>query len=443
MIQIREYGRITCNTDQSSSPDLGIVTQPTFDWLLSLKASWRGSNNPIHLMNKSSIKLDSYVGYLESPTGESIEVLPKTCVGIPTKKQLGSGRTLLHKMLLTSMGIKPREVGPASLLRVDQPLHEWVIGQFLNELAELVRKGISSDYKNIEEESRYVRGCIDMSRQLRQRAGRANWFHIRHDVFSPEIIENQLLATALSYVRRVVKSPDNWRLANELSLVLDEIPTLATPDKHLDKWRSGKLMRSYDVIQPWCRLIIERLNPVFQKGKHKGVALLFPMERLFETYVATVLKRQLGSKLKTQASSQYLVSHQPTSASVSSLWFQLKPDLLFQSEYSTYVMDTKWKLLDEMASDTENKYKVSQSDLYQLFAYGHKYQNGKGNMMLIYPKHDEFRLPLAKFSFSDDLNLWVVPFDMEKESLVEGEWIMSMPELASKAFERLQFQNHG
>ena len=87
-----------------------------------------------------------------------------------------------------------------------------------------------------------------------------------------------------------------------------------------------------------------------------------------------------------------------------------------------YVMDAKWKLLDASKNSAKDKYNISQSDVYQLFAYGQKYQSGDGHMMLIYPKHDGFQKPLEPFKFSDNLFLWVVPFDLKQETLIEGDW---------------------
>lgn len=76
------------------------------------------------------------------------------------------------------------------------------------------------------------------------------------------------------------------------------------------------------------------------------------------------------------------------------------------------------------------------TDMYQLFAYGQKYMDGKGNLALIYPKHSNFSQPLPRFSYSDDLHLWVIPFDLEQEYLVEGEWIQFLsPQAESKDVE--------
>jgi 5-methylcytosine-specific restriction enzyme subunit McrC len=57
--------------------------------------------------------------------------------------------------------------------------------------------------------------------------------------------------------------------------------------------------------------------------------------------------------------------------------------------------------------------------MYQMFAYGHRYLNGKGQMILIYPKTKTFSTTLGPFEFSRDLKLWAVPFDLEAGRVVE------------------------
>ena len=68
--------------------------------------------------------------------------------------------------------------------------------------------------------------------------------------------------------------------------------------------------------------------------------------------------------------------------------FQLKPDLLVDGNNETFILDTKWKRISNLKYD--NNYGISQSDYYQMFAYGHKYMNGQGKMVLIYPKWAKF-----------------------------------------------------
>ncbi|MEL7441142.1 MAG: restriction endonuclease, partial [Pseudomonadota bacterium] len=121
-----------------------------------------------------------------------------------------------------------------------------------------------------------------------------------------------------------------------------------------------------------------------------------------------------------QASSKYLVTHNQRSQ------FQLKPDLLLTSpDNSKLILDTKWKLIDT----EEHNYGLSQSDLYQMFAYGHKYLNGKGDLFLIYPAHQSFNQPIEySLDFSDTLKLWVVPF----ESDLNGDSRLILPDKFSR-----------
>ncbi|OOL21144.1 restriction endonuclease, partial [Klebsiella aerogenes] len=135
--------------------------------------------------------------------------------------------------------------------------------------------------------------------------------HISHDIYSPNRLENRLLKTALNYVLATCQNSENWRLANELSHRMAEIPLQAKPQRELRFWNNSKLMQIYNDVRPWCELILEKMNPNFQQGSHKGISLLFPMEQLFEKYVEVSLRSRIrrGCQLLSQASSQYLLEH--------------------------------------------------------------------------------------------------------------------------------------
>jgi len=64
---------------------------------------------------------------------------------------------------------------------------------------------------------------------------------------------------------------------------------------------------------------------------------------------------------------------------------------------------------------------LSQSDFYQLFAYGQKYLGGAGRMALIYPLTEKFQSPLDAFDFGGGLSLEVLPFDLDQERLLGVE----------------------
>ena len=416
VIQVREYARLTTDTSATPGLDLGVISTDTFNWLASL-SDQSGSGRFITFEKPDCLKLHSYVGYLQSPSGEGIEVLPKTSSS--TQQDTKNSRAVLCKMLYSALHLPYKEAHSATLNRMDLPIHEWIYNQFLTHLNKLVASGLRFDYLRIEEESPYIRGQLDITAQQRQPSGRAHLFHIKHDIYHPNRIENRLIKTALDYIQAHCRTHENWRLANELSHILAPITPLARPLSLIPKWVDSKILHSYKAIKPWCVLIFEKMNPHFQKGLHQGISLLFPMERLFEEHVAVCLKRQFKSpwSLKTQAASEYMIEAIAEHTQSNKNRFQLKPDLLVSYlSQPRYVMDTKWKLLDSL--DSQNNFNISQSDIYQMFAYGHKYLKGSGDLVLIYPKHSHFEQPLPCFNLDQDLRLWVMPFCAQDDVLI-------------------------
>jgi 5-methylcytosine-specific restriction enzyme subunit McrC len=223
-----------------------------------------------------------------------------------------------------------------------------------------------------------------------------------------------LLKLALERVCKATQTPINWRLAHELRGILAEVPASNDVSGDFDDWRSDRLMTHYRHARPWCELILNRQMPAAVTGEWKGISLLFPMEKLFERYVAGCIKNSLVDQAKmTRPSSQYLCSHD------GGPMFWLEPDMMIESGKRRWVLDTKWKLID--SSDKGNKYGLKQSDFYQLFAYGNTYLRGHddGKLVLIYPKRSRFSQALPSFKFTGSLDLWVLPFNLENGRLEE------------------------
>lgn len=76
------------------------------------------------------------------------------------------------------------------------------------------------------------------------------------------------------------------------------------------------------------------------------------------------------------------------------------------------ILDTNWKILNE--NKPSANYDIPISNMYQLYAYGDKYQkkeNLSPKLILLYPKSENFNSTLSKFSYDEDLNLFAHPFD--------------------------------
>lgn len=409
-IVVREYARLTTGHVAQPSLDEAQISQTAFDWLCELAAGFRRSGAQLlQVDGRQWLRLDSHVGVLESPCGQVIEILPKhhdegDCEG--------SARALLCKLISNQLDIANRKTTEAGLQLYRAPLAEWVMRQFLHALEHLLKRGLRFDYQRIEEEQRFLRGQLDVVKQMRQPPGRQHCFQIRHDVFLPDRPENRLLQSALTLVCKTAQDADNWRLAHELAGMLYELPASRDISADFRAWRNDRLMAHYQPIKPWCELILHRQMPQAVAGEYRGISLLFPMEKLFENHVACWLRGHLlqSASLTTQASRHALCRHDGQNM------FLLKPDLLITQGTQQWVLDTKWKRLNE--SDRQNKYGLSQADFYQLFAYGQRYLGGEGGMALIYPAWRGFTRPLSVFDFGKGLRLFVLPFDLDGDELL-------------------------
>jgi 5-methylcytosine-specific restriction enzyme subunit McrC len=297
------------------------------------------------------------------------------------------------------------------------PLLEIFISEFLQSVEHIVKRGLRSDYRLHQDNLFALRGKLLISPHLRQNLFRADRFFTEHDEFSTNRPENRLLHAALRQVMLLTGTQANQRLARELDFVFADVPHSTQTRIDFQQVRLDRGMGYYTEALAWARLILDEESPLTGSGHHSAPSLLFPMEAVFEAFVAKHLARQLAPPhiLKTQARSHHLIRHRDRD------WFRLKPDLLIRdSEQDLLVLDTKWKLLDGLKANGTDKYGLSQSDFYQLHAYGQSYLDGTGDVVLIYPKTDSFDCPLPVFNFPKcpDLRLWVLPFCLKTRKLL-------------------------
>ncbi|MCD8478448.1 MAG: McrC family protein, partial [Sulfurospirillum sp.] len=158
--------------------------------------------------------------------------------------------------------------------------------------------------------------------------------------------------------------------------------------------KPNRQMKEYERILLWCKtfLLENAFSPY--KGSDIAFALLFDMNVLFESYVGAYLKKK-GLHVSLQDRGKHLVE-EPRK-------FALKPDIVVTCKTNSeklIIADTKWKIIKEEKD-------ISQSDMYQLFAYGKKYANQ--TLYLIYPR-DGTEQPKLNYCYETGLHLKVLFF---------------------------------
>lgn len=364
-----------------------------------------------------ALQLKHYVGVIQIPNGEQIEVLPK--VGkvsndeVTDKLTIDHSRKSLLNMLKTMRGFRHIESAETQVNQHKMPLFEVFIRQFLKSVNHLIKRGVRSDYVSQQDNLVFLKGKLLTSKQLKHNLVNKHKFYVEYDEYLLDRPANRLIHTALKKVANYTKNNTHRRLCQELSFAFNDIPVSNNIKQDFAQVKLNRGMSYYHTPLAWTKLILEGITPLAMTGNANAISLLFPMHDLFESYVGNVLRGHLQDcySIKEQASSEYLVQHDDDE------WFNLKPDFLIkEGDNIRLVLDTKWKILDASLDNGSDKYGLSQNDFYQMFAYGHKYLKGKGNLVLVYPKTEKFTEAIEYcFNFSGGLKLWVVPFDVSTD----------------------------
>lgn len=418
LITVREYAYISvahigC---PESTIDHAYIPASAFDHLCELSASFSKHGAKVfELAGRKKLRLDQYVGVIETKCGTRIEILPKHVdinLNESNETAIEKERELLKKMLKVSLHLPYRDAGEASLSRFKQPIHEWIIDQFLCNFEKLIQRGLRFDYHRVQEEQKYLRGQLLHVKYMRQSPARKHIFPIEHDIYEVNRPENRLIKTALEVVCRKTRSAKNWKLAQELRLMTGEIPKSQNIVQDFKQWQSGRLLALYAEIKPWTELILSEYMPVSTHGGWRGMSLLFPMEKLFEHYVAYHLCRELNDwEVRTQVSSQHICFYENRPI------FRLRPDIQIQHKKTRkkIILDTKWKLLDQ--NDQTHRFGLKDSDVQQMFAYSYYYLDHASEVILVYPRQERKFSEELSFSFNlkdTPASLRVIPFDLDK-----------------------------
>ncbi|MPY24526.1 McrC family protein [Shewanella sp. YLB-07] len=407
--------------DSSDYSHIQVVSNKAYEYLKSLCLSDESESKLLQLRrrrNMEVLQVQNYAGVIFTPDRTQIEVLPKVGKGFKgegadnSESAYEKARKSLLVMLRALKGFSHIQTSSANIASQKMPLLEVFISQFLKSVNVLVKRGLRSDYVRREDNLAFLKGKLNVGKQVKRNYINKHKFYCEYDEFLLDRPANRLLHSALLKVKTISRTAVNQKLLQELEFVFNEVPQSSDYKSDFTKVKLDRGMSYYQVPLAWCKLILEGLSPQSMKGDSHAVSLLFPMEKVFEDYVAKVLKEQLAVThpeltISSQVTGEYLASYDGRDK------FSLRPDLVVkQGKSNQIVLDTKWKLLDTKLSNSN----ISQSDIYQLFAYAKKYladTNAGKDVVLIYPSQDNFNEPLlSPFKLGDRHRLWVVPFEI-------------------------------
>ena len=348
------------------------------------------------------LQAQNYVGVIQTKDGTTIEILPKI-KNATTEKS----KDILIKMLKTLKNSPFKNLSVANLKSSKIPLFEIFISMFLEELTVLVRNGIKSDYISKEENLKFLKGKLKISEQIKYNTIHKERFFVQYEEFISNRVENRLIKTTLQFLYNKSKINKNQQRIREFLFVFDEIEISHNIKTDFSKIKLNRQMKDYEQVLLWCKTFLFENSFSPYKGNDIAFALLFDMNLLFESFVYSYLKKSSNFQdIKSQDRTHHLAYENGIGR------FRLKPDIVING--GKIIADTKWKILSE-----DKAYNgVLQDDMYQLYAYGTKYDNCE-KIYLIYP-FDELIIKNSYNYFKNkELKLDILFFDVYKKEFVD------------------------
>lgn len=420
---VREYDSIICENEKVPTEKYRQMPKADFerleDFIRNHAPEDEGESDSLEFMNISYnkrglgdvIHVKNYVGMIQMQNGYQIEILPKIVFDDGSSDRT---KEVFIKMLQSMKDFPCKVFNNANLATDRMNLYEIFINMYISEVRTLAKKGLKSAYIQQKDNLRYYKGKLMVSEHIKRNVVHKERFYVAYDEYQINRPENRLIKATLLKLQKVTNENFNAKEIRQLLSYFELVDTSVNYQKDFAQVEIGRNTKDYETVIPWSKVFLMNKSFTFFSGGDIARALLFPMEKVFEAYVADNLQRIMrgtGWNVSTQDKGHYLFMAPEKR-------FALRPDIVMKNkEGQTIILDTKWKCL---VNDMKKNYGISQADMYQMYAYGKKYNTSK--IWLLYPKtEDTEKIKDKTYDSGDNIKVYLFFVDVANidKSLLE------------------------
>lgn len=341
------------------------------------------NKNKYFTLTHNGVKFKNYVGVLQ--IGKlTIEILPKADKDLHKninfeKKQ--AWRSFMLQMLKKCGFINVSSLTHADLKLRNTSLLDIYINEFLKELNLLLRMGLRKKYRFVNSNTGSLKGRLLFQKQITHNLIHKERFYTSHQTYDSNNLFNQILYKALS-VLSVISKPTFKDQINRLLIEFPDLSDIRVNKTIFSNLKYNRNTQYYRRSIELAKLILLNFSPDIQSGSNNVIAILFDMNELWEKYIYRMLRKDQGIGNYTVSSQQSLKFWETK---------RIRPDIVYEKEIDgekqTFVIDTKWKLIDSN--------KPGDNDLKQMYAYNMYWDSVKS--ILLYPKSNQEKTNFGKF----------------------------------------------
>ncbi len=278
--------------------------------------------------------------------GLLLELLPKID-GID--EDMDGGTTLARDNLLVMLGeagdvpLRSRDLADLGTRRA--PLHETLIALYARQLRAEVLRGADRGYIDEMDDLRMLRGKLLIGRHVARNAARRERFSCSFQEFTVNTELNRVLKASCRVLLGLTRSGETHEALSHCVLMLDDVDDAVDARALLNRVVLTRQNDRYTDLFAFARLVLQQLSPTAKRGRSTVFSLLFDMERVFEDFIAAMVRRGVrslndGTRAFPQARKRRRHLMEGDRGGV----VNLKPDILIEGPGDRrLVVDTKWK----------------------------------------------------------------------------------------------------
>lgn len=352
------------------------------------------------------IQAKNYVGLVQMKSGFQVEILPKIDLANDDDPEHCTSKIFID-MLKSMKDFPGKSFNTASLHTERMNLYEIFISMYIQQVVKLAKKGLRSSYVNIESNEQFYRGKLLVNENIKKNIAHHELFYVSYDEFHVNTPENRLIKSTLLKLLRISVNSENIKNLRQLLIFFELVEPSLNYEKDFSLVVINRNTKDYEDLINWSKIFLKNKSFSTFSGDTNARALLFPMEKVYESYVARNMVNEyadLDWDISLQDQSYYLFTEEKRNM------FSLRPDIVIRTNKHTHILDTKWKMLN---NDPSVNYGISQADMYQMFAYSKKYETKY--IWVLYPITEQMKnhKPIV-FKSGKDTEVRIIFIDVDK-----------------------------
>jgi 5-methylcytosine-specific restriction enzyme subunit McrC len=338
---------------------------------------------PFLRFSNNEIRANNYVGFIQT-SNDLIEIYPKVFRNcLPEKDKTEMLRHLFFWFSYCRKFNLPFTQAQLDHISIDE-FPELIINLIANQFLEAVSFHPLTMYQPIEEAMLTPKGSINFKRYIAKSIINGNFQNIECD-YEPFLFDNKV-NRVIKYCSRLLlnqtKFAENLQILQDVVFILDEVEDIPCNSYDVESISLNSFFDEYNKVLDSCKLILNQQLYSNNTYDFSQWCLLFPMEYIFEDFVAGFLDYKFSKdwKVEYQKSEKYLATNE-TGKNV----FNMQHDIfltLKNADRRKVIIDTKYKLRSPDFK-TDIKRGISQADLYQMTSYA--FRRGCTDIFLLYP----------------------------------------------------------